>query len=150
MSTPPSSINDLADVAEAAAANVPPLPAAGDNPASFKPKGIFVHLLPMTCTSRSRVQVRLGNGEDCPIVQPPATVWFSPEGRLMAVATPRTDSDAEEEEDKKKDEDMDTESEEEPIDVKSGDDDTSGAKNKPEPEVITIDDDDDDDVICLN
>ena len=144
MSTPTSSVHDSADAgAVAVAAAVPSLPAADVDAAAFRPQGVIIHLTPMASRPRFSVQVRLGNGEDCPVVRPPATVWFNSEGRLMAVASPMTDSDAEEFEDKKQQE------KEEPIDVDETDDDKK-SKNKPEPEVINIADDDDDDVVCLN
>ena len=113
-------------------AAVPALPAAGANAANFKPDGVVIHLTPMASRPRHSVQVRVGEGEDCPVVRLPASVWFDSKGRLMAVATPMTDSDVEEEEEKKeKDKAM-------------------GTKSK-QPEVVDIDDDDDDDdVICLN
>ena len=55
---------------------VPPLPAPGASSWSFLPEGVIIHLTPMNTVRRPLVQVRLGNGPDCPIVRPPATLWF--------------------------------------------------------------------------
>ena len=113
------------------AAAVPSLPAADVDAAAFRPQGVIIHLTPMASRPRHSVQVRVGEGEDCPVVRLPASVWFDSKGRLMAVATPMTDSDVEEEEEKKEK------------------DNAMGTQSK-QPEVIDVDDNDDEDVICLN
>ena len=124
---------------------VPPLPAADADAAAFQPQGVAIHLNPMASRPKFRVQVRLGNGPDCPIVQPPATLWFGTDGRLKAVATPMTTSEAD---------DLEFD-DNEPIDV-DGDDDEEDDDN----EEINLDNsscngdvaghhDDDDDVVYL-
>lgn len=144
MTTPAASVS-----AKCPADAIPALPDANASAADFKPDGVVIHLQPVARRPRISVQVRVGDGEDCPVVRPPASVWFDSRGRLLAVATPKTDSDVEEEEEKKQNA-MDTGSKlshvgNNPSGVSGNND------NKPkQPEVIVIDDDDDDDVVCLN
>lgn len=126
----------------AAADAAPPLPDA-DADAAFKPQGVAIHLTPMNMVRRHHVQVRLGNGPDCPIVRPPATIWFSLDGRLQAVATPMTSSEADsfewkDKEDKDSDESIDVDDDGEIDDVDQISVDSGSNK-----------DDDDDDVVFL-
>ena len=153
---------NVADVAAAAdAANagsaastaaVPPLPAPGASSSSFLPEGVIIHLTPMNTVRRSLVQVRLGNGPDCPVVRPPATLWFDRSGRLQAVASPSTESDAGDESINVDDDDDDEDDDDETTDVDQGSEsgnniNSNGHGNGD----IDVDDDDDedDDVVFL-
>ena len=142
---PPGPAADAVPPGPAADA-VPPLPAADADAAAFQHQGVAVHLTPMASRPRFRVQVRLGNGPDCPIVQPPATIWFGFDGRLQAVATPMTTSEADEKE-------LDEMDQDESIDVEESDDDDDDDAAESDDEVIDVDkgndDDDDDDVVYL-
>ena len=143
---------------DVAAGAVPPLPSA-DADDAFQPVGVAIHLNPMASRPKFRVQVRLGNGPDCPIVQPPATVWFGLDGRLQAVARPMTSSEADDLEFEDKEEE-DIESIDVDIDKNEdgvGDDaiadekvaDSNGPSNDNGPIIVDVNDDDDDEVVFL-
>ena len=132
------------NAAQAVDAAVPPLPSGNPDPASSQPAGIVFHITPINLAHQPLVQVRLGNGPDCPIVRPPATLWYGLNGRLQAVAM------AEDEED---DEVFDVD-----VDTEDDDDDDDGDEDGNEASVCDInghglgiddDDDDDDDVVFL-
>ena len=128
MSTPTSSVYDSADAgAVAVAAAVPSLPAADVDAAAFRPQGVIIHLTPMASRPRFRVQVRLGNGPDCPIVQPPATLWFGLDGRLQAVATLMTTSEADEKELEQMDDDDNADDDDDKVDSNDEEIDVDGA-----------------------
>ena len=137
---PASAASQAADPASAA---VPPLPAAGANSAAFQPEGVFIHLIPMNMVRRPLVQVRLGTGPDCPVVRPPATLWFGSDGRLQAVASPSTESEADDQsiDVDDDDDDDDEDDEDDQIDV-DGEDDDDVAGNDDDDGIGNTDDED--------
>ena len=121
-------MNGPQDEAAGAAANpVPPLPDADADAAANQHQGVAIHLNPMASRPRFRVQVRLGNGPDCPIVQPPATLWFGLDGRLQAVATPMTTSEADEKELEQMDDDDNADDDDDKVDSNDEEIDVDGA-----------------------
>ena len=84
---------DAASSAASHAGAVPPLPSADEAVPAFQPQVVAIHLTPMSTVWSHLVEVRLGNGPDSTIVRPPATIWFGLDGRIQAVATPRTSSE---------------------------------------------------------
>ena len=91
-----TNMDQVAAVSSSASPADAALPALSSSDAatqSFKPEGVIIHLTPMNTVWSHLVEVRLGNGPDSTIVRPPATIWFGLDGRIQAVATPRTSSE---------------------------------------------------------
>ena len=118
--------------------------AAYDAAQSFQPDGgVVIHISPLSTTRpRLEVQVRLGNGPDAPIVRLPASVWFGPDGRLKAVATPMTASEAD-------DLEFEDKSDDDESIVIDDDNEEPAANDSNSPINGNVDDDDDDDEVLF-